>query len=118
MPRKKYNELRQKMDPARRARNEVVAQEMLAEMALAELRKAAGLTQVELAQVLGVSQANLSKLERQSDIQVSTLRRLIEAIGGQLELVVTLPQGNKIRVTQFSESVEPAAEPILQQRRQ
>jgi len=109
MPRKNYNELRQKMSPERRERNEAAAQQMLVEMALAELRKAAGLTQTELAQMLGVSQANLSKLEHQSDIQVGTLRRLVEALGGQLELVVTMPDGNKVRLSQFSESIEPAA---------
>ncbi|MBN1345639.1 MAG: helix-turn-helix transcriptional regulator [Phycisphaerae bacterium] len=109
MPRKSYDTLRRKMSPERRQRNEAAAQEMLAEMVLAELRKAAGFTQVELAKILGVSQANLSQLEHQTDIQISTLRRLIEAIGGQLELVVKLPDGNKIRVTQFTESVEPAA---------
>lgn len=109
MSRKNYNELRRKMNPQRRERNEAAAREMLAEMALAELRKAAGLTQAELARVLGVSQANLSKLEHQSDIQIGTLRRLVEAIGGQLELVVTMPQGNQVRISQFSESVEPAA---------
>lgn len=104
-----YNELRRKMSPERRERNEAAAQAMLAEMALAELRKAAGLTQTELAGVLGVSQANLSKLEHQSDIQVGTLRRLVEAIGGHLELVVTMPKGDKVRISQFSEAIEPAA---------
>ena len=52
MPRNNYNELRRKMSPERRERNEAAANEMLAEMALAELRKAAGLTQTELARVL------------------------------------------------------------------
>jgi hypothetical protein len=42
-------------------------------------------------------------------MQIGTLRRLVEAIGGQLELVVTLPKGDKIRITQFKESIEPAA---------
>ncbi len=109
MPRKNFQELRRKMSPERRQRNESAAHALLAEMALAELRKAAGFTQTELAQVLGVSQANLSKLEHQSDIQISTLRRLVEAIGGQLELVVTLPEGGKVRISQFGEIVEPAA---------
>lgn len=109
MARKNYNELRRKMTPERRERNDAAAQRMLAEMALAEMRHAAGLTQTELAGLLGVSQANLSKIEHQHDIQVSTLRRLIEAMGGQLELVVTMPKGDKVRISQFSESVEPAA---------
>lgn len=109
MPRKNFNELRRNMSPQRRVRNEAAAMKMLAEMTLAELRKAAGFTQVELAQMLGVSQANLSKMEHQSDIQVGTLRRLVEALDGRLELVVTLPRGDVIRISQFSESIEPAA---------
>lgn len=108
MPRKNYNELRRKMDAKRRQRNEQAAQEMLAEMVLSELRKATGMTQVELAGILGVSQANLSQLEHQSDIQVSTLRRHVQALGGELELLVRMPDGNRIRISQFSESVEPA----------
>ncbi|MFA7236868.1 MAG: helix-turn-helix transcriptional regulator [Phycisphaeraceae bacterium] len=103
-----FNELRRKMDPERRQRNEAAARAMLTDMALAELRKAAGLTQMELAGLLGVSQANLSKLEHAEDIQVSTLTRLIEAIGGRLEFVVTMPTGNKVRISQFSEMLEVA----------
>ena len=62
-----------------------------------------GLTQEELAKALGVTQPSLSKLENQDDMQVSTLRRLIEALGGQLEIVAHLPRGD-IRIRQFKEA--------------
>jgi hypothetical protein len=48
-------------------------------------------------------QPSLSKLENQDDMQVSTLRRLIEALGGQLEIIAHLPKGD-IRIRQFKEA--------------
>jgi len=76
---------------------------MIADMLLAEVRRLVGLTQEELAKKLGIKQPTLSRLESQDDMQVSTLRRLIEALGGTLEIVVHLPAGN-IRIHQFEES--------------
>ena len=72
-----------------------------AELLLAEIRQSVGLTQAELAARLGIQQPTLSKLESQNDIQVSTLRRLIRALGGELELIAQLPVGD-IRIGQFS----------------
>ena len=62
----------------------------MAEMLLAEIRKAVGMTQEELASALGIRQPSLSKLEGQDDMQISTLRRLIEALGGTLEIIAHL----------------------------
>ena len=53
---------------------------------LAELRKANGLTQVELANRLGVSQGSVSELERRDDVYLSTLREYVQALGGELEV--------------------------------
>ena len=64
------------------AQADVEAKEMMAEMLLAEIRKSVGLTQEELAAAVGITQPSLSKLENQDDMQVSTLRRLIVALGG------------------------------------
>ena len=97
---KNFNELRKGMDPERVARVDVRAKEMMAEMLLAEIRKQTGLTQEELAESLGIKQPSLSKLESQTDMQVSTLQRLIEALGGSLELIAHLPKGD-VRITQF-----------------
>lgn len=98
-----FKELEDKMSPESRARAEAMAKEMMAEMLLAEIRKFMGLTQEELASTLGVTQPSLSKLENQDDMQISTLRRLIEALGGQLELIAHLPRGD-IRIRQCKEA--------------
>ena len=95
-----FRELEKKMPAASTARAEQKAKKILAEMLLAELRKLAGLTQEELAAAMGITQPSLSKLENQDDMQISTLRRLIEALGGQLEIIAHLPGGD-ISVRQF-----------------
>lgn len=104
-----FNELRSKMSPRRRARNQARAQAMLTEMALAEIRRAAGLSQTKLADQLGVSQANLSKLERAQDIKVGTLQRWVGALGGRLDFVVTMPSGGQVRINQFGEDAQTAS---------
>jgi DNA-binding XRE family transcriptional regulator len=85
-----FKKLRDKMTPEQLAQAAAQAKEMMAEMLLGEIRKFMGLTQEELAGALGVTQPSLSKLEKQDDMQVSTLRRLIEALGGQLEIIAHL----------------------------
>jgi len=100
MTARSFKELEEKMSPESRARAEAAAKEMMADMLLAEMRKFMGLTQQELAAALGVTQPSLSKLENQDDMQISTLRRLIEALGGQMEIIAHLPSGD-IRVRQF-----------------
>jgi transcriptional regulator with XRE-family HTH domain len=99
----KYQTLRNRMTPEQKARAEIRAKEMMAEMFLAEIRKSVGLTQENLAAELGITQPSLSKLENQGDMQISTLRRLIEALGGELEIIAHLPRGD-IRISQFKES--------------
>ena len=100
---RKFSELEARMSPESRARADALAKDMMAEMLLAEVRKFMGLTQEQLAQELGITQPSLSKLENQDDMQVSTLRRLIEALGGQLEIIAHLPKGD-IRIRQFKEA--------------
>jgi len=97
---KNFNDLKAKMDPERLARSQARAKDMMAEMLLAEIRKQTGLTQEELAESLGIKQPTLSKLESSNDMHISTLQRLVEALGGSLELVAHLPKGD-VRITQF-----------------
>ncbi len=82
------------------ARATAKAKEVMAEMLLAEIRKETGFTQKDIAKTIGIKQPSLSKLESQDDIQVSTLQRLIQALGGQLELIAHMPGGD-IRISQF-----------------
>jgi transcriptional regulator with XRE-family HTH domain len=58
---------------------------------LRELRKAAGKAQADIAAALNIRQPSVSKIERQADMYLSTLRGYVQAIGGELELVVHLP---------------------------
>ncbi len=91
------------MSQESRARAQGRAKEMMAEMLLAEVRKAVGLTQADLAATLGIKQPTLSRLESQDDMQISTLRRLIQALGGELEIIAHLPGGD-IRLSQFKDA--------------
>jgi len=99
-----YKELRAKMSPASRARSEAKTKQMIAEMALDELRAARKLTQEHLANVLGVKQSAVSKMERRTDVYVSTLSHFIEAMGGTLEIRAVFPEGS-VRIIQFGEGI-------------
>jgi len=72
------------------------------EALLAELRSRRRISQEDLARLLGVSQPNVSKLERRQDMSVSTLRSLVEALGGQLEIFARFGD-EAIRVSQFDQ---------------
>src|SRR3954449_123690 len=86
------NDKIRKLTPARRRKVETRASELIAEeMTLRELRTARKLTQVRLARTLGITQDSVSRLEKRSDILLSTLRKTVEAMGGNLSLVAEFP---------------------------
>ncbi|MDZ7698542.1 MAG: helix-turn-helix transcriptional regulator [Deltaproteobacteria bacterium] len=95
-----FKELETQMASERRARAEMKAKEIIADMLLAEIRKQMGLTQEQLAKALNIKQPTLSKIENQDDMQIGTLSRIIEALGGELELIAHLPGGD-VRLSQF-----------------
>jgi transcriptional regulator len=106
---KKFSELVARMSPEAQARSAALAEQMMREMPLVELRQARCFTQAELAEALGTTQASVSKLERRSDMYLSTLRRLVEAMGGEIEITARFPDG-EIRLGQLAVSTpEPAA---------
>src|SRR5215469_13739494 len=72
-------------------------------MALDALRDAKQLTQVQMAQLLKISQGAVSKVERRTDMFVSTLRNYVRAIGGDLEIRAVFPDGD-VLIDQFSEA--------------
>jgi len=98
-----FRELEANMRPESLARAKARAKEMMAEMLLAEIRRAVGLTQEQVAASLGIKQPSLSRLESQDDMQISTLRRLVAALGGELEIIAHLP-GGAVRITQFQDA--------------
>ena len=99
---KKFQNLRKKMSPERRAKNAAATQAMLAEMSINELRRARHFSQEQLAELLNIKQGSVSKLERRTDLYISTLRRHIEAMGGHLELRANFPDGS-VRISNFSD---------------
>jgi DNA-binding Xre family transcriptional regulator len=99
-----FDELKEKMSPEQRERVEERAQALLLGMALQELRQTRHLTQQELAEILDINQAALSKMENQSDIRVSTLRKLLGAMGGRLKLVAEFPDGEVV-IDQFEQAI-------------
>ncbi len=97
-----FNELRNKMSPEARKRAAKKAVKMMAEMPLHELRRARDMSQEELARELHIKQAAVSKLERRTDMYISTLRRAIDALGGNLEIVARFPDG-EVKISQFED---------------
>ena len=99
---KKFSDLRAKMKPGAQKRAAVMAQTMLAEMPLNELRQARGLSQKMLAEVLQVQQPSIAKIEKRTDMYLSTLRSHIEAMGGELDVVARFPDGT-VKISNFSD---------------
>jgi predicted XRE-type DNA-binding protein len=91
-----------KLPADRLARIEAGVREDEAQMLLSELRKHAEMTQADVAEALGIHQPQVSRLESESDMQISTLSRLVRALGGDLEVFVTLPKLGRVRLSQFS----------------
>jgi transcriptional regulator with XRE-family HTH domain len=107
VPAKNFKELQAKKSPERRARIEARVQATIVQMALDELREARKLTQAQLAKTLAVDQGSVSKLERRTDMYVSTLRNFIRAMGGELHIRADFPDGS-VEINQFEET--PAEE--------
>lgn len=77
---------RAKLEPSRLERVQHRVEKELLEANLSELRQAVGVTQVEAAEAAEMTQSELSRLERRPDHLVSTLRRYVESLGGELEV--------------------------------
>ncbi len=78
-------------------------------LTLKDLRKARKLTQVRLAETLGQKQASIAKLEKRTDLLLSTLRRYIEGMGGKLNLSVEFPDRPPVLLDGIGEVDEPAS---------
>lgn len=105
-----YKELQAKMSRERQEKNEAIAQKLIAEMPLDELREARELTQEQLGRILRVNQAAVSKMERRADMYISTLHGIIKAMGGELEIRAVFADG-EVRINQFSDFRPPAQNP-------
>ena len=77
------------------------------EMTLQELRRAHKFTQEKIAQLLNIDQANVSRLEKRSDLMLSTLRDYVMAMGGELQLVAKFPNRPPVTLAGIWEIEEP-----------
>lgn len=94
------NDIIAKLSPAQRKKVESRAAELITEeMTLRQLRKARKLTQVRMAKALGISQDGVSRLEKRSDLLLSTLRKTVEAMGGSLSLVAEFPDRPPVQLS-------------------
>lgn len=95
--------------PAKRRRKieSRAAQLLEDEMTLRELRRARKLTQVKLARTLGVAQDSISRMEQRTDMLLSSLRKTIEAMGGELSLVAKFPDHAPILLKGIAAADEP-----------
>lgn len=105
---KNFGILRERMSPESRARSHELANKYRAEMPLNELREALKITQENLANLLKVKQASVSKMERRTDMYVSTLQHFIKAMGGELKIVANFPDG-AVEINQFQNARRAAA---------
>jgi transcriptional regulator with XRE-family HTH domain len=99
---KPYSTLRAKMSPEARAKAEQQTRQLMQEMPLQELRQARKLSQEQIAKKLHTKQSNVSRIEKRTDMYISTLRGVIKAMGGDLEIVARFPDGN-VLINQFEE---------------
>lgn len=104
---KKFSTLRDKMSSAACNQANERAKNLLADMPLQELRQARGLSQRVLAEILHVQQPAIAKLEKRTDMYLSTLRSHIEAMGGELDVIAKFPEGS-VRITNFTELDTPS----------
>ena len=105
------NDKIRKLSSAQRKKVEARAAQLIAEeMTLRELRHARKLTQVRIAKTLGITQDSVSRLEKRSDLLLSTLRKTVEAMGGNLSLIAEFPDRAPVVLSGIADG-EPGIEP-------
>ena len=90
---RRFSELTKKLSAKDRAEIKARSAKLLTELPLEQLRSARSLTQTNMAQMLGVNQSAISKIEKRTDMYLSTLRSSVEAMGGSLEIQAIFPDG-------------------------
>ena len=102
------NDKIRKLSSAQRKKVETRTEELIAEeMTLRELRRARKLTQVRIAKALGITQDSVSRLEKRSDLLLSTLRKSVKAMGGNLSLVAEFPDRAPVVLSGIAEDDPP-----------
>jgi DNA-binding XRE family transcriptional regulator len=101
-----------KLSRAKRKKVEDRAAEIIAEeMSLRDLRKARRLTQARVAKALGITQDSVSRLEKRSDLLLSTLRKTVRAMGGDVRIVAEFPDRAPVVLSELSDGARPRKSP-------
>jgi ribosome-binding protein aMBF1 (putative translation factor) len=106
----KFSRLTEKFSEERKADIAQKTVRLREEMALSELRQALQLSQAELAAKLQIKQPAVARLEKRTDMYVSHLRKVIEAMGGELDIIARFPNG-EVRIDNFSQLVDGSTDP-------
>ena len=91
------------LGPKRVAEARAIAEQKLHAMTLRDIRKDMGFTQVQVAKAMGISQSALSQVESQSDMRLATLRRMVQAMGGDVDVVIRWGKGKRPVVVSTSQ---------------
>jgi predicted XRE-type DNA-binding protein len=110
---KPWSEISAKLraDPERRARIEQREQAILAELTIAQLREARGVTQGKIAERMNVTQSNVSHFERNPNIFLRSLADYVEALGGRLEVRAIFPEQEVILIVPGSRQQSSTPKP-------
>jgi transcriptional regulator with XRE-family HTH domain len=106
----KWRDIRRTLSPEQEAETRHYVRSVVEASTLNQLREARNLTQASLATVLGVNQGSVSKMEKRTDMYVSTLRSFIQAMGGQLQIKAVFPEG-EVEIEQFKNVADRAGSP-------
>jgi len=104
----KWRDIRRKLSPEQEEETRQYVKSVVEAVSLNQLREARMLTQASLASILGVNQGSVSKMEKRTDMYVSTLRSFIQAMGGKLQIKAVFPEG-EVEIEQFKNVADPLA---------
>jgi DNA-binding XRE family transcriptional regulator len=104
----KWRDIRRTLSPEQEEETRQYVKSAVKAATLNQLREARMLTQASLASILGINQGSVSKMEKRTDMYVSTLRSFIQAMGGELQIKAVFPEG-EVEIEQFKNVADPLA---------
>jgi DNA-binding XRE family transcriptional regulator len=112
-----WREIRRTLSPEQEEATRQYVKSVVEAVTLNQLREARSLTQTNLASVLGINQGSVSKMEKRTDMYISTLRSFIQAMGGQLQIKAVFPEG-EVEIEQFKKVAGSSEESEAEDSRQ
>jgi len=103
-----WSDIRRTLSPEQEEETRQYVRSVVEAVTLNQLREARMLTQANLASILGINQGSVSKMEKRTDMYVSTLRSFIQAMGGQLQIKAIFPEG-EVEIEQFKDVADSLA---------